>query len=167
MGRFSASTVTLPQVGPILVDGLTLEAAEERIRKTYVDKGVLKAGEEGEISAEERARVYYYTLFPGAFLSFHPDYVMVHRAQPLAIDRENEAHNTIAAAETGVGAPFVAAVPEQDAGEDDDDHPEDLHRVALEPRLQFFFRAVIVNHIYEPPHSQSILPISLGQCCSI
>jgi thiamine kinase-like enzyme len=33
----------------------------------------------------------------------------------LAIDRENEAHNTLAAAETGVGAPFVAAVPEQDA----------------------------------------------------
>src|SRR5215467_5701066 len=33
----------------------------------------------------------------------------------LAIDRENEMHNTIAAAETGVGAPFVAAVPEYDA----------------------------------------------------
>ena len=33
----------------------------------------------------------------------------------LAIDRENEAHNTLAAAETGVGAPFVAAVPEHDA----------------------------------------------------
>jgi Rieske 2Fe-2S family protein len=39
------------------------------------------------LSADERARVYYYTLFPGAFLSFHPDYVMVHRAIPLAIDR--------------------------------------------------------------------------------
>jgi len=33
----------------------------------------------------------------------------------LAIDRENEAHNTRAAAETGVGAPFVAAVPDHDA----------------------------------------------------
>jgi thiamine kinase-like enzyme len=33
----------------------------------------------------------------------------------LAIDRENERHNTIAAAETGVGAPFVVAVPEHDA----------------------------------------------------
>ena len=33
----------------------------------------------------------------------------------LAIDRENETHNTIAAAETGVGAPFVAALPEHDA----------------------------------------------------
>ena len=33
----------------------------------------------------------------------------------LAIDRENEAHNTIAAAETGVGAPVVAVLPEHDA----------------------------------------------------
>jgi thiamine kinase-like enzyme len=36
-------------------------------------------------------------------------------ASLLAIDRENEVHNTIAAAETGVGAPFVAALPEHDA----------------------------------------------------
>jgi thiamine kinase-like enzyme len=33
----------------------------------------------------------------------------------LAIDRENEAHNTRCAAETGVGAPFVAWLPEHDA----------------------------------------------------
>lgn len=39
------------------------------------------------LSAAERGRVYYYTLFPSAFLSFHPDYVLVHRARPLAIDR--------------------------------------------------------------------------------
>ena len=32
------------------------------------------------LSAEERGRVYYYTVFPSAFLSFHPDYVLVHRA---------------------------------------------------------------------------------------
>jgi len=38
------------------------------------------------LSAEERGRVYYYTLFPSAFLSFHPDYVLVHRAQPLSWD---------------------------------------------------------------------------------
>jgi Rieske 2Fe-2S family protein len=39
------------------------------------------------LSDEERARVYYYTLFPSAFLSFHPDYVLIHRAQRLAIGR--------------------------------------------------------------------------------
>ena len=33
----------------------------------------------------------------------------------LAIDRENEAHNTRCAAESGVGAPFIAAVPEHHA----------------------------------------------------
>ncbi len=33
----------------------------------------------------------------------------------LAIDRANETHNTIAAAEAGVGAPFVAALPGLDA----------------------------------------------------
>jgi Rieske 2Fe-2S family protein len=39
------------------------------------------------LSQQERGRVYYYTLFPSAFLSFHPDYVLVHRALPLAWDR--------------------------------------------------------------------------------
>jgi Rieske 2Fe-2S family protein len=39
------------------------------------------------LSEGERGRVYYYTVFPGAFVSFHPDYVLVHRACPLAIDR--------------------------------------------------------------------------------
>ena len=33
----------------------------------------------------------------------------------LAIDRENELYNTIAAAEAGVGAPVIAALPEHDA----------------------------------------------------
>jgi Rieske 2Fe-2S family protein len=39
------------------------------------------------LSSEERARVYYYTLFPSAFLSLHPDYVLVHRARSLSIGR--------------------------------------------------------------------------------
>lgn len=39
------------------------------------------------LAAEERARVYYYTLFPSAFLSLHPDYVLVHRVQPLDAGR--------------------------------------------------------------------------------
>ncbi|MBX3692838.1 aromatic ring-hydroxylating dioxygenase subunit alpha [Dokdonella sp.] len=38
------------------------------------------------ISSEERGRVYYYTVFPSAFISFHPDYVLLHRAEALAID---------------------------------------------------------------------------------
>ena len=39
------------------------------------------------LSPEERGRVYYYTVFPSAFLSFHPDYVMVHRALSLGESR--------------------------------------------------------------------------------
>lgn len=39
------------------------------------------------LSDSEHGRVYYYTVFPSAFVSFHPDYVLVHRAQPLATDR--------------------------------------------------------------------------------
>ncbi len=39
------------------------------------------------LSEEQRARVYYYSLFPSGFLSFHPDYVMMHRAQPLSRER--------------------------------------------------------------------------------
>ncbi|HZI64443.1 MAG TPA: aromatic ring-hydroxylating dioxygenase subunit alpha [Thermoanaerobaculia bacterium] len=39
------------------------------------------------LTAEERGRVYYYVLFPSAFLSLHPDYVLLHRAQRLAIGR--------------------------------------------------------------------------------
>lgn len=37
------------------------------------------------LGAAERGSVYYYTLFPSAFLSLHPDYVLLHRAQPLAV----------------------------------------------------------------------------------
>ena len=39
------------------------------------------------LNEEQRGRVYYYSLFPSGFLSFHPDYVMMHRAQPLSRDR--------------------------------------------------------------------------------
>ncbi|MEP6939741.1 MAG: aromatic ring-hydroxylating dioxygenase subunit alpha [Rudaea sp.] len=39
------------------------------------------------LSDEQRARVYYYSIFPSGFLSFHPDYVMMHRAQPLSRER--------------------------------------------------------------------------------
>jgi Rieske 2Fe-2S family protein len=39
------------------------------------------------IGADNVNRVYYYTIFPSMLLSLHPDYVMVHYARPLAIDR--------------------------------------------------------------------------------
>lgn len=39
------------------------------------------------LSADEARGVYYYAIFPNLFLSLHPDYVMVHRTEPLAPDR--------------------------------------------------------------------------------
>jgi Rieske 2Fe-2S family protein len=41
----------------------------------------------GELSAEERQRVYYYAIFPNMLLSLHSDYVMVHTLWPIAPDR--------------------------------------------------------------------------------
>jgi glycine betaine catabolism A len=41
----------------------------------------------GAVSGAELDRIYYYTIFPSMLLSLHPDYVMVHYAKPLAIDR--------------------------------------------------------------------------------
>jgi phenylpropionate dioxygenase-like ring-hydroxylating dioxygenase large terminal subunit len=37
------------------------------------------------LAPHQRGRVFYYTLFPSAFLSLHPDYVLLHRLQPLAV----------------------------------------------------------------------------------
>lgn len=39
------------------------------------------------LSSDDLGRVYYYTIFPNLFLSLHPDYVLVHRAQALGPTR--------------------------------------------------------------------------------
>ncbi len=39
------------------------------------------------LSEEDASVVHYYTIFPTMFVSPHPDYVLVHRIQPLAPDR--------------------------------------------------------------------------------
>ena len=39
------------------------------------------------LAGDGRQTVYYVTGFPSFFLSLHPDYVMVHRLEPLAADR--------------------------------------------------------------------------------
>ncbi len=41
----------------------------------------------GEVSGSDLDLVYYYTIFPNLFLSLHPDYVLVHRGEPVAADR--------------------------------------------------------------------------------
>ena len=39
------------------------------------------------LSEEQRKVVLYYAVYPNLFLSLHPDYVMVHRLWPRAVDR--------------------------------------------------------------------------------
>jgi glycine betaine catabolism A len=40
-----------------------------------------------ELPAEQRRRVYYYSLYPSLFLTIQPDFVMATRIEPLAADR--------------------------------------------------------------------------------
>jgi Rieske 2Fe-2S family protein len=40
-----------------------------------------------KLTADERRRVYYYSIFPNLLLSLHPDYVMTHTLWPRAVDR--------------------------------------------------------------------------------
>jgi Rieske 2Fe-2S family protein len=39
------------------------------------------------LTAEDRRRVYYNTIYPNLFLSLHPDYVLTHTLWPVAADR--------------------------------------------------------------------------------
>ena len=41
----------------------------------------------GGVTGDDLDLVYYYTLFPNLFLSLHPDYVLIHRGDPRAVDR--------------------------------------------------------------------------------
>jgi Rieske 2Fe-2S family protein len=69
--------------GPVLGGPMWLSNPEGSMTMTGARCAAPFAG----LDAEERGRVYYYTVFPSAFISFHPDYVLMHRAEPLAIDR--------------------------------------------------------------------------------
>ena len=40
-----------------------------------------------DMTREELRRVYYYSLYPGLFLTIQPDFVMATRIEPLAVDR--------------------------------------------------------------------------------
>jgi hypothetical protein len=39
-------TLALPMIEPVLLDGLTIEEANERVRSAYIDKGILQPGRE-------------------------------------------------------------------------------------------------------------------------
>jgi Rieske 2Fe-2S family protein len=39
------------------------------------------------LDADKSRKVYYYSLWPNLLISLHPDYVMTHRLEPIAVDR--------------------------------------------------------------------------------
>jgi Rieske 2Fe-2S family protein len=57
------------------------------------------------LSDDDRHRVYYYSLFPSLLMALHPDFVLTHRAQPLANNRTRVTCNWLfhpqAAADSG------------------------------------------------------------------
>jgi glycine betaine catabolism A len=77
-----------------------MSGENEPLRPTYMGgrmdlrPGVITMSPDGTCPREllpglsdvERRGVYYYAIFPNLFLSLHPDYVMVHRTEPLAPD---------------------------------------------------------------------------------
>jgi glycine betaine catabolism A len=55
--------------------------------KTMSNDGELRRDYLPGLTAEERSKVYYYSIFPNLLLSLHPDYVMTHTLWPRAVDR--------------------------------------------------------------------------------
>ncbi len=53
--------------------------------QTLTDTGQTNRQPIPGLSSENQGRVYYYTIFPTAFLSLHPDYVMVHILRPMGV----------------------------------------------------------------------------------
>jgi len=63
------------------------------------------------ITTEDEARVYYYLLWPLAFLSIHPDYLLVHRLEPIAPDRTRVVCDWLFEADTIARPDFDPAEP--------------------------------------------------------
>ena len=53
-----------------------------------------------DLPEDERQRVYYYSIFPGAFLTVQPDFVIATRLFPLAVDRTRVVCDFLFAPET-------------------------------------------------------------------
>jgi Rieske 2Fe-2S family protein len=69
--------------GPILGGPMYLADGVESMTRTSCHI----AAPRPRLDSRQRRSVYYYTVFPSFFLSLHPDYVMIHRLQPVAVDR--------------------------------------------------------------------------------
>ncbi len=63
----------------------------------------------GDLPEDERQRVYYYSIFPAAFLTIQPDFAMATRLAPLAVDRTRVVCDWLFAPETLEGSGFDPA----------------------------------------------------------
>ncbi|MEE2876598.1 MAG: aromatic ring-hydroxylating dioxygenase subunit alpha [Candidatus Neomarinimicrobiota bacterium] len=68
--------------GPFLGGYMDIAAGKESI----TGSGHFCAPLLGDLSENDRHRVYYYSIFPNMLLSLHPDYVMVHTVWPVTTD---------------------------------------------------------------------------------
>jgi glycine betaine catabolism A len=69
--------------GPYLGGPMTL--ADSAITMSLDGRGIARALP--GLDELQRRQVHYYTVFPGYFVSLHPDYVLVHRLNPRRVDR--------------------------------------------------------------------------------
>jgi Rieske 2Fe-2S family protein len=69
--------------GPILGGYMTID----RPGGSLSSSGEMCGVPIGELSGDDRRRVYYYSVFPGLFLTVQPDFVLSTRLSPVAIDR--------------------------------------------------------------------------------
>lgn len=69
--------------GPVLGGYMVLRDAVA----TFTQSGATARPALRGLDGDERARAYFYTVFPSLLLSLHPDYVMAHYVTPLAADR--------------------------------------------------------------------------------
>jgi Rieske 2Fe-2S family protein len=69
--------------GPVLGGYMTIDAPGGSLTMS----GQMCGAPLRELSADDARRVYYYSVFPGFFLTIQPDFVMSTRISPLAVDR--------------------------------------------------------------------------------
>jgi Rieske 2Fe-2S family protein len=70
------------QEGPILGGPMNLADGIESMSTSGQRVGGWLPG----LDDQSRRAVFYFTVFPSCFLSFHPDYLLVHRIEPQAVD---------------------------------------------------------------------------------
>jgi Rieske 2Fe-2S family protein len=93
--------------GPVAGGPMRLAADAQTMSTT----GQLAGTPLSSLSDEQKRRVYYYSIFPTLFLSPHPDYVLVHRLHPAAVDATRvECQILSGGDQAGAGAGLKAAV---------------------------------------------------------